>query len=157
MLEGIWNRARLSLLFLWVVALLAFLPRIVAADPVEGLKRREQQVQKVCRQVMDAVVSVNGASGVIISEDGLILSQHHVSHLGPEGPLSPGHRVSVIFQDGRETEGELLGADRECDLSLLKLVGKGPYPFVAVDPAAAVDLGDIDLQQVPANTLPRTG
>lgn len=146
MSRGLRNVAGLGLLLPWASVISAFLPNTVAGDSIDELRRLEDQVQKVCRDVMPAVVSVNGASGVIISKDGLVLSQYHVSHLRPEGPWNnsfpPGHNVPVIFQDGRETVGQLLGADRECDLSLLKLVEDGPFPFVPVDPTVVVGLGD---------------
>lgn len=146
MLPAFWRLVRFGLLFPCASALAAHLPSAFAAEPADELQRRQRQIEQVCRDVMDAVVSVDGSSGVIISEDGLILTQYHVSHRRPEGPFEnsypPGHKVPVVFHDGRKAEGELLGADRQCDLALVKLVKDGPYPFAAVDPDAAVDVGD---------------
>ena len=144
---GFYKLIRFGLLLSYTSALAGFLPVALTAEPAdELLPRRQRQVQQVCRDVMDAVVSVNGASGVIISEEGIVLSQYHVSHQRPGEPYAnshpPGQKVPVIFHDGREGEGELLGADREYDLSLLKLVEPGPYPFVPVDSDAAIELSD---------------
>ena len=147
MSSGFYGFVRFGLLLFYTCLPAALLPGALRAEPAdELLRRRQRQIQQVCRDVVDAVVSVKGASGVIISEDGIVLSQYHVSHERPGGPYAnsypPGQKVPVVFHDGREGEGELLGADRECDLSLLKLVKPGRYPFVPVDADAAVDVDD---------------
>ena len=118
---------------------------------------------------MGAVVAVEGpqpaaerfgvfrphyCSGVIITPEGLILSQFHVSHQLPGKPDTtglpawseksrrPGERTTVILHDGRELQAELLGANQTFDLSLLRLVESGPYPYATLDPSATVSLGD---------------
>ncbi|MEK7216915.1 MAG: serine protease, partial [Chloroflexota bacterium] len=88
-----------------------------------------------------------GASGVIITPDGLVLSQLHISHRRPEDTDfsvldRPGERTTVILADGQECVAELLGANRTYDLSLLKLVAGERYPFVPLDPNARVRQGD---------------
>jgi hypothetical protein len=86
---------------------------------------------------------------VIITADGLILSQFHFSHRFPgwdgrQPPKfrQPGDRTMVVLSDGRKKEAELLGGDQTFDLSLLRLVEPGPYPYVALDCSASVELGD---------------
>ncbi len=74
-----------------------------------------------------SIVSFIGATGVIISPEGLILSQAHVTH--PES-ARPGAKTEVRLHDDTVVEAELLGADRVHDLSLLRLVKPGPYPFI---------------------------
>lgn len=80
-----------------------------------------------------------GASGVIISAKGLVLSQAHVSHR-PGQPneetglielRQPGDTVDVVLHDGRRMKARLLGADYEWDLSMLQIIEKGEYPFLA--------------------------
>lgn len=88
-----------------------------------------------------------GATGVIISADGLVLSAHHVSHLkgdraDPAAAYPPGTKTRVFLADGRVCEAELLGSSRDHDLSLLRLAPPGPYPFAALDPAVVVHRGD---------------
>lgn len=131
-----------------------------AVDPsdLRTLKALEQNVQAAAENVVRSVVAVRGArtaapsrhyepfgSGVIITPDGLVLSQFHVSHaLGDRDEdhhLPSGHRVAVRLHDGREVEAELLGADRTHDLSLLQLVEDGPYPHTPLQDHA-VELAD---------------
>jgi S1-C subfamily serine protease len=93
-----------------------------AAD-LPGFQKR---IQTTVEKALPTVVSFIGAAGVIISPEGLVLSQAHVTH--PEG-AKPGARTRVFLHDGTATEAELLGADRLHDMSLLRLTKPGPYPF----------------------------
>lgn len=130
-------------------------------NSLADLHRIEERARKVAAAVRPAVVAVEQsdiggetvskhhqpfASGVIISPDGLILSQYHVSHWNDardfEKSRKPGTRVKVVLADGTAHEAELLGADRTADLSLLRLVKAGKYPHVPLDPAAGVKLGE---------------
>jgi serine protease Do len=132
-------------------------PKIPAAKM--SLPTLERRVRAAVEKALPAVVAVEGAmtgsgpkhhepfaSGVIITADGLVLSQYHVSHLldrnDYEKSRKPGERVKVILHDGRECEAELLGADRTNDLSLLRLVKPGPYPFTPLDEKVTVKLGE---------------
>lgn len=123
-------------------------------DPVglSELEELEAKVIAVAAKVRPAVVAVghtgleSAASGVIISPDGLVLSQFHVTHArrdgSPgEGPHAAGRRTFVILDDGRRCEAELLGASQRHDLSLLRLVEKGHYPWVPLEPRADLTVG----------------
>ncbi|HAK94235.1 MAG TPA: peptidase [Planctomycetes bacterium] len=52
-------------------------------------------------------------SGVIISEDGLVVTNHHVSEKAIE--------IRCVLSDRREVPAAILGHDKETDLALLKL------------------------------------
>ena len=52
-------------------------------------------------------------SGVIISEDGYIATNHHV--------IDGGDEITVLLDDGREYEAKLIGSDPSTDLALLKV------------------------------------
>src|SRR5262249_26495809 len=127
------------------------------------LKDLERRVQETAKKVRLAVVAVEHsskpagpepkrhewyASGVIISADGLVLSQHHVSHLlgstlDPDKKTGErGERVTVILHDGRRCKAELLGADEGFDISLLRLIEAGPWPHTPFDEEVTVKLGD---------------
>ena len=137
------------------------------------LPQLQERVRRTAQAVLPSVVSVRNpfsrasgttghqegtASGVIITADGLVLSQWHVSH---EKSFEDGHRAldpaswptglagektTVILHDGRECPAELLGANRDYDLSLLRLLEPGPYPHVPVRATAPVEAGDWALQ-----------
>jgi S1-C subfamily serine protease len=91
-----------------------------------GLPGFEKRIQTTVEKTLPTVVSFIGAAGVIISPEGLILSQAHVTH--PEG-AKPGTTTTVRLHDTTAAEAELLGADRLHDISLLRLTKPGPYPF----------------------------
>lgn len=96
----------------------------VFSQGVSSLREREKLVQGICRQMLPSVVSLSGwkthsgslkgATGVIISEDGVVLTQFHVSHWQGEGDTSGhpiGTSIPVMFADGKATTATLLGGD----------------------------------------------
>lgn len=53
-------------------------------------------------------------SGVIISEDGYVLTNYHV--------VKNAHKIKVSLNNGRELDAKVIGSDQKTDLLLLKLV-----------------------------------
>lgn len=60
-------------------------------------------------------------SGVIISEEGYIVTNNHV--------VEEAQRLDVIYADGSKEEATLVGADQYSDLAVIKV--KGPVPALA--------------------------
>jgi len=135
---------------------------VVAAAPSE-FQRLESRCVALVPKLQPAVVGVlspskaarprqrkhaGGGSGVIITADGLVLSQMHVSHMRDgvndftKPHHMPGELATVFLADGRECKAKLLGASLEYDLSLLQLSEPGPYPFVPLQADATVRPGD---------------
>jgi serine protease Do len=56
-------------------------------------------------------------SGLIIDPSGIVVTNDHV--------IEGASRILVTMRDGRELEAEVLGADRDADLAVLKVAGKG--------------------------------
>jgi serine protease Do len=96
-----------------------------------------KELQKLDRQIVDlskraqpatvCLVSKDGrgsGSGIVVSEDGLILTAAHVTSSMPNG-------VIVIFPDGTRKAGEILGADYDRDASMVQITDEGKYPFVS--------------------------
>ena len=86
----------------------------------------------------------NFASGTIISADGLVLSQAHVSHAavgGRDGPAA-GDKTTVILSDGSNVDATLLGHNADYDLSLLQLDAPGVYPFAPLADGPPIEIGD---------------
>ena len=122
---------------------LAVLP-ILAQGPDAGAEfelapnvKNFKELQKLDRQIVDmskraqpatvCLVSMDGrgsGSGVVVSEDGLILTAAHVTSSMPNG-------VIVIFPDGTRKAGEILGADYNRDASMVQITDEGKYPFVS--------------------------
>jgi serine protease Do len=119
-----------------------------APDPtVEELKERQTQVKAVVDRVLPAVVAITSdtpvgtGSGVIVSEDGLILTAAHVTDaITDEGKKKD---VVVVFPDGRRVKGEVLGANRTCDAAMVRIVDPAlqDWPFVPIGTSDEVAKG----------------
>ena len=72
-------------------------------------------------------------SGVIISEDGFIVTNNHV--------IDEAEKIIITLNDGRELEAELIGADPNTDLALLK-VEDTQLPYTQFGNSDDVKLGD---------------
>ena len=83
-------------------------------------------VQEVAARVTPSVVSIEVASGgamgsgsgVVLSDDGVIMTNNHVVSAGGDGPAS---RVAVNFADGSRSEARVLGADPISDIAVIKV------------------------------------
>ena len=73
-------------------------------------------------------------SGIIISSDGYIATNHHVvSYADPSGAYSEYTTLEVFLPDGRTAKAEFIGGDSENDLAVIKI------PFTGL---AAAELGN---------------
>src|SRR5699024_6310559 len=70
-------------------------------------------------------VTEGAGSGVIISEDGYILTNNHVI----EGQSS----IKVTTSDGQEYDATVVGTDDKTDIAVLKIEASGLTPAVIVD------------------------
>ncbi len=126
----------LASLSLAVLPLLAQGPDAGAEFELAPNVKNFKELQKLDRQIVDmskraqpatvCLVSMDGrgsGSGVVVSEDGLILTAAHVTSSMPNG-------VIVIFPDGTRKAGEILGADYDRDASMVQITDEGKYPFV---------------------------
>jgi len=72
-------------------------------------------------------------SGVIVSPDGYLLTNHHV--------IAGADDVEVRLADGREARAKVVGTDPESDIAVLKIELTG-LPVVALGRATALQVGD---------------
>ncbi|HXR82307.1 MAG TPA: trypsin-like peptidase domain-containing protein, partial [Saprospiraceae bacterium] len=72
-------------------------------------------------------------SGVIISPDGYIATNHHV--------IADGNQINVLMEDGREFEAKLIGSDPSTDLALLKVENKS-LPFLTFGNSDSLMIGE---------------
>jgi S1-C subfamily serine protease len=86
----------------------------------------QERIQASIRTTLPSIVSLWSGSGVIVSPDGLILTQ---AHLVGGRECKAGNKIWLAFQDDRTAQAEIVGADHLHDLALLRLVKPGPYPF----------------------------
>jgi len=72
-------------------------------------------------------------SGVIVTEDGYILTNSHLV----EGPK----QIEVTLQDGREFKGKIVGLDPRSDITLIKIAGQHLLTITLAD-SRDVTVGD---------------
>jgi serine protease Do len=72
-------------------------------------------------------------SGFIISEDGYLLTNHHV--------IADADKVIVRLADRRELEAEVIGSDKRSDVALLKIEAND-LPTVQLGKSEAVEVGE---------------
>jgi serine protease DegQ len=78
----------------------------------------------------------NLGSGVIVSEDGFILTNHHVVEAADE--------IQVALADGKTLNAEVVGTDPETDLAVLKVKRKG-LPAITFAKGDSQRVGDVVL------------
>ena len=122
---------------------LAILPPLSAREPVTSLddvRKLEQQISAVAEKGMKCTVALiaeeTGASGsgVIASEDGFILTAAHV--------IEGVEEVNVVFPDGKQVYGKVLGANLSKDIGLVKITDEGPWPFMERGESKPLKAGD---------------
>ena len=92
----------------------------------------------VTLQVQGGGTAGNG-SGVILSEDGYVLTNNHVATL--EGATSE-PAIRVTLSDGRIFDAELIGSDPIADLAVVKLEGASDLPVIEFADSDALNVGD---------------
>lgn len=106
---------------------------------LEELRTFEKHITALVAKISPAVVGLEvgfaSGSGVIISEDGLIMTVAHVAG-------APGRKVEVIFPDGKRVQGVTLGTNHEMDSGLMQITTKGKWPHVPVGELDTARLGD---------------
>jgi serine protease Do len=71
-------------------------------------------------------------TGVIVSRDGLIVTNHHV--------VGDAAEIEVRLVDGRELPAKLIGTDEPTDLAVIKIEGND-YPFAELGDSDSVEVG----------------
>ena len=106
---------------------------------IHQLKNIQKDLQKLLPESSKATVGlvINGASGsgVIVSEDGYVLTAAHVSQ-------KSGSKVTIIMPDGTRYKGKSLGNHVRGDVGMIKITDKGKFPFVKMARSAEQAEGD---------------
>ncbi len=76
-------------------------------------------------------------SGVIVSPDGYILTNHHV--------VEAADQIEVALADGRKAKGRIIGSDPETDLAVIKIDLPGAIPAITFGHSDQAQVGDIVL------------
>jgi serine protease Do len=117
-------------------------------EPVNDLKAPESRkdleaIQKAVEKALPGAraatvcieIKDGSGTGVIISEDGLVLTAAHVA-------TGVNKKVTVILEDGTRLKAETLGLVADKDAAMVRILEKGTYPFVEMDRADTTRLGD---------------
>ncbi len=102
---------------------------------LEKAKELQKKIHKALNKSRPAYVFIGGGSGVCISKDGWILSNHHVA-----GETGANH--TVVFTGGKSYEASVIGHDSNWDVSLLKVDGEDNLPFVEMGDSDKLNTGD---------------
>lgn len=112
-----------------------------SSSKLEVIRNLEQKTLSLAPPLVEATVGLSimrgmgAGSGVIVSEDGLILTAGHV--VPPAGD-----EMIVHFSNGKRVKAKALGADRQIDAGLAQITEKGKYPFVKMGKSSALKKGD---------------
>lgn len=96
----------------------------------------EAKVEALCAKVKPAFVFIAGGSGVVISPEGLMLTNTHV--------IENGAAFDVRLGNGRHYRAKVLGRDVWGDLALLQLEAKDnqPFPYLELGDSDALRIGE---------------
>jgi len=76
-------------------------------------------------------------SGVLISKDGYILTNHHV--------VESADKIEVALSDGRHAKAHVIGSDPDTDLAVIKIELPGNLPTITFGHSDHLEVGDIVL------------
>ena len=113
------------------------------APHAEDLLAIQKQLQKSAEQARKATVCIQldkggSGSGIIVSEDGLVLTAAHVS-------TGVDKKLTVVMEDGTEYEAISLGLHSETDAAMVKITEKKKFPFVKLDTGETLDTSSTKL------------
>lgn len=112
---------------------------IAAPDMVKASQISKQAVvyiesmQKTGNFFSNTYAGGSTGSGVIISTDGYIATNHHVIEGGTE--------IHVLMEDGREFDAKVIGSDPSTDLALLK-VDASALPYLSFGDSDSLMIGE---------------
>ena len=107
---------------------------------LDDLTRLEAKVEAVVPKVLPATVALlstrtnSSGSGVIVAEDGLILTAAHVVEGAAE--------LLVVFPNGKQVQGKVLGANFSKDVAMVKITEAGKWPFAPMGKSKSLAAGD---------------
>ena len=110
-----------------------------APSDLANLRAIEAQVTKIADRVRQSTVAIivgdSQGSGVIVTENGLVLTAGHVISI-------PGRKVTVVLADGRRVAGRALGVNTASDCGIVQITERGPYPASKISDQASLKIGD---------------
>jgi serine protease Do len=118
------------------------IPRIeeILVEAVEKISKSVVNIASV-RMVHDQLFRVfpmqGVGSGVIINDDGYVLTNYHV--------IDDAERLRVTLSDGRVFNGKVVGVDPPTDLAVIKIETKEEIPVVKLGDSSKLKVGQLVL------------
>ena len=110
-----------------------------APEDINDLISIQERLRTLLPKTKAALVSIEASdgagSGIIVSEDGLVLTAAHV--IG-----SSGKKMYVRLPDGKRAPAVSLGGSEISDAGMLKITQKKKWPFVKMADAKSSKIGD---------------
>ena len=100
------------------------MPRIDSSEIVSIAELATQTIVQIQVGSLDEngeFFSIGGGSGVVISNEGFIITNHHV--------IEGVNEVRAIFEDGRLYEATVIGSDKLTDVGLIKISSSNLVPI----------------------------
>ena len=88
-------------------------------------------------QLPDEEPSSSLGSGVLVSPEGIILTNHHV--------INDADDIDVALSDGRKVKAQIIGSDPETDIAVLKIEAKQLPTPITLGKIESVHVGDVVL------------
>ncbi|MDA0632571.1 trypsin-like peptidase domain-containing protein [Nonomuraea sp. MCN248] len=114
---------------------------VSAPNPTFSQTSTALTVAQVAEKVQPSVVMIQGAtgegSGVVLTEDGLILTNNHVA-VG----AGQGGRMSVKFSDGKTATASVVGTDPATDLAVIRAEGVSGLTPATLGDSDQLKVGD---------------
>jgi serine protease Do len=113
---------------------------IAIQDPKDlaGFQALEGQIKAVVQKVLPTVVGIqigaSAGSGIIVSEDGIVMTAGHV--VG-----KPGQPVTFFMADGKSVKGITLGVSHSTDAGLMKITDPGKWPYATIGDSTTLKPG----------------
>jgi serine protease Do len=129
----------MGLCLCWLCGSLQMLAREPSRN-LQDLVKLESKVAAVSRKVAPATVALlseqtgSSGSGVVASEDGLILTAAHV--------VQGADSLLVVFPDGKQVQGKVLGANYSKDIAMVKITSPGKWPCATMGASKSLAAGD---------------
>ena len=101
---------------------------------IDELRSFEKHVAQVVKRVTPAIIGIGGGSGVVIDDEGHILT---VGHVGARA----GRQVQITFPDGKRLRGKTLGNNRGVDSGMAKITQQASWPHVEMGDSSKVKVG----------------
>jgi len=120
-----------------------------AAPSVPAASLPAGSVEQVAAKVVPSVVKLETkmgraseeGSGVILSSDGLILTNNHVVSAAAEGPGGDASQTKVTFFDGRTAPFTVVGTDPSSDIAVVRAQGVSDLTPITIGSSAQLRVG----------------